>query len=45
MVGLRHNPALRAMKERLVASGKRPTVVLGAAMRKLLHLKQFRLNS
>ena len=38
MVGLRHNPALRAMKERLVANGKRPMVVLGAAMRKLLHL-------
>jgi transposase len=38
MVGLRHNPALRAMQERLVANGKRPMVVLGAAMRKLLHL-------
>jgi transposase len=38
MVGLRHNPALRAMQERLVARGKRPMVVLGAAMRKLLHL-------
>ena len=38
MVGLRHNPALRAMKERLVANGKRPMVILGAAMRKLLHL-------
>ena len=38
MVALRHNPALRAMKERLVARGKRPMVVLGAAMRKLLHL-------
>jgi transposase len=38
MVGLRHNPALRAMQERLIAKGKRPMVVLGAAMRKLLHL-------
>jgi len=38
MVGLRHNPALRAMKERLSANGKRPMVILGAAMRKLLHL-------
>jgi hypothetical protein len=26
------------MKERLVTNGKRPMVVLGAAMRKLLHL-------
>jgi hypothetical protein len=38
MVGLRHNPALRALKERLTAGGKRPMVILGAAMRKLLHL-------
>ena len=38
MVALRHNPALRAMQECLVANGKRPMVVLGAAMRKLLHL-------
>ncbi len=38
MVALRHNPALRALQERLVARGKRPMVVLGAAMRKLLHL-------
>jgi transposase len=38
MVALRHNPALRALQERLVANGKRPMVVLGAAMRKLLHL-------
>ncbi len=38
MVALRHNPALRTMQERLVAHGKRPMVVLGAAMRKLLHL-------
>ena len=38
MVALGHNPALRALQERLVARGKRPMVVLGAAMRKLLHL-------
>jgi transposase len=35
---LRFNPVLRAMQERLKERGKRPMVILGAAMRKLLHL-------
>ena len=35
---MRHNPAVRALAERLRARGKRPMVIVGAAMRKLLHL-------
>ena len=38
MVAMRHNPAVRALAERLRARGKRPMVIVGAAMRKLLHL-------
>jgi transposase len=35
---LRHTPAVHALAERLRARGKRPMVIVGAAMRKLLHL-------
>jgi transposase len=38
IVAMRHNPAVRALTERLRARGKRPMVIVGAAMRKLLHL-------
>jgi transposase len=38
IVAMRHNPAVRALAERLRARGKRPRVIVGAAMRKLLHL-------
>jgi transposase len=38
IVALRHNPAVRALAERLRTRGKRPLVIVGAAMRKLLHL-------
>jgi hypothetical protein len=37
-VGIRHNPALRALYARLKAKGKRGDVALGHCMRKLLHL-------
>jgi transposase len=37
-VGLRYNPALRALYARLRAKGKRGDVALGHCMRKLLHL-------
>ena len=38
IVAMRHNPAVRAFAERLRARGKPPMVVVGAAMRKLVHL-------
>jgi transposase len=38
IVAMRHNPAVHALAERLQARGKRPMVIVGAAMRKLLHL-------
>lgn len=38
IVAMRHNPAVRAFAERLRACGKRPMVIVGAAMHKLLHL-------
>lgn len=38
IVAMRHNPAVQALAERLRARGKRPMVIVGAAMRKLLHL-------
>lgn len=38
IVAMRYNPAVRALAERLRARGKRPMVIVGAAMRKLLHL-------
>jgi transposase len=37
-VGIRYNPALRALYARLKAKGKRGDVALGHCMRKLLHL-------
>jgi transposase len=38
IVAMRHNPAVHALAERLRTRGKRPMVIVGAAMRKLLHL-------
>ena len=38
MNALRFNPVLHALQERLKERGKRKMVILGAAMRKLLHL-------
>ncbi len=38
MTAMQHNPIIRALKERLEAKGKPWKVILGAAMRKLLHL-------
>jgi transposase len=38
IVAMRHHPAVQALAERLRARGKRPMVIVGAAMRKLLHL-------
>lgn len=38
MSALRHNPVLRAFSERLTERGKSRMAILGAAMRKLLHL-------
>jgi transposase len=35
---IRFNPIVRALAERLEAQGKHPMVIVGAAMRKLLHL-------
>jgi len=38
LAALRFNPTLRALRERLRASGKPKMVIVGAAMRKLIHL-------
>lgn len=38
MVALKHNPAIKAFGERLRANGLAPKAVIGAAMRKLVHL-------
>jgi transposase len=38
ITAMQHNPIIRALKERLEAKGKEPKVIIGAAMRKLLHL-------
>ncbi|NIM42802.1 MAG: transposase, partial [Hydrogenophaga sp.] len=38
VVAIRHNPDVRALYERLVASGKAKMSALGAAMRKLVHI-------
>lgn len=38
VTALRWNPTIRAMRERLHAAGKQPMVIVGAAMRKLIHL-------
>lgn len=38
MVALRHNPVLQEFNKRLTAAGKCKMVILGAAMRKLIHI-------
>jgi transposase len=38
LAGLRFNPTLRALRTRLLAAGKPKMVIVGAAMRKLIHL-------
>ncbi len=38
LVALRYNPLLKAMKERMLAAGKAKMTIVGAAMRKLVHL-------
>ena len=38
MVALKYNPALKALKERLSEKGKPKMVIIGAAMRKLIHI-------
>jgi transposase len=38
IVAMRHNPVVRALTERLRERGKHPMVIVGAAMRKLVHL-------
>lgn len=38
LVALRYNPVLIAMKQRLLANGKPKMAVVGAAMRKLVHI-------
>ena len=38
LTALRFNPTLHALRDRLRAAGKPPMVIVGAAMRKLIHL-------
>ena len=38
LAALRYNPTIRALRGRLAAHGKPPMVIVGAAMRKLIHL-------
>ena len=38
MVACKHNPFIRAQSQRLKQRGKLPKVIIGAAMRKLLHI-------
>lgn len=38
LVALRYNPAIKAMKERLLKAGKSKMAIVGAAMRKLVHI-------
>lgn len=38
MVALKHNPLLMMLKERLTKKGKPKMVIIGAAMRKLIHI-------
>jgi transposase len=38
VVAMRHNPRVRAMSERLKERGKCPMQIIGAAMRKLVHI-------
>lgn len=38
IAAIRYNPYVKDLSERLRARGKRPMQVIGAAMRKLIHL-------
>lgn len=38
LVALRYNPILKEMKQRLLANGKAKMAIVGAAMRKLIHI-------
>ena len=38
IVAIQHNPAIRAMSQRLRERGKCPMQIIGAAMRKLIHI-------
>lgn len=38
LAALRFNPTIRSLRTRLAAAGKPPMVIVGAAMRKLIHL-------
>ena len=38
MVGLKHNKDIMAQKDRLVKSGKNAMQIIGAAIRKLVHI-------
>ena len=38
LVALRHNPIIMELKERLTKAGKSKMAIVGAAMRKLVHL-------
>lgn len=38
LVALRHNPAIKEMKKRLTLTGKSKMTIVGAAMRKLVHI-------
>lgn len=38
LVALRYNPPLKEMRERMLAAGKAKMAIVGAAMRKLVHL-------
>lgn len=38
IVAMRHNPIIKAMSEKLRERGKCPMVIIGAAMRKLIHI-------
>jgi transposase len=45
ITAIQHNPLIKAMAERLKARGKSQKVIIGAAMRKLLHLAYGVLNN
>jgi transposase len=38
IVATKHNPLIKALSERLRERGKCPMVIIGAAMRKLIHI-------
>ena len=38
IVATQHNPVIRAFSEKLRQRGKCPMVIIGAAMRKLIHI-------